>query len=65
MTDKYWQKNVESKCEIKMGPFYLTKTKMRRFPVFPDVAPFLNILFELRTVYYSRLPIFILIRFWL
>jgi hypothetical protein len=35
MTDKSWQKdilnlqfNVESKFEIKMGPFHLKKTKM-------------------------------------
>jgi hypothetical protein len=47
MTDKYSQKdvlntkvNVESKCEVKMGPFYLKKQRWHRFPVFPEVPPF-------------------------
>jgi hypothetical protein len=32
--------NVESKCEVKMGPFYLKKQRWHRFPVFPEVPPF-------------------------
>jgi hypothetical protein len=47
MTDKYRQKdvlnskvNVESKCEVKMGPFYLKKQRWHRFPVIPEVPPF-------------------------
>jgi hypothetical protein len=58
MTDRYLQKdvlnskfNVESKYEVKMGYF----RKCRHFE---------NSLFELGTVDYSRLPIFVLIRFW-
>jgi hypothetical protein len=47
MTDKYGQKdvlnskvNVESKCEVKMGPFYLKKQRVHQFPEFPEVPPF-------------------------
>jgi hypothetical protein len=32
--------NVESKCEVKMGPFYLKKQRWHRFPIFPEVPPF-------------------------
>jgi hypothetical protein len=46
MTDKSWQNevlnskfNVESKFEIKMGPFHLQKQIWPRFPEFLEVSP--------------------------
>jgi hypothetical protein len=66
MTDKCWLKgvlnsefNVESKFEIKMGPFRLKNKDGVDFRYFRH--HFKNILFELGAVYYSRLRIFILI----
>jgi hypothetical protein len=71
MTYKCWQKeilntkfNLESKFEIKMGPVYLKTQRWRRFPYFRQYRHFENILFELGSVDYSQLQIFILIRFW-
>jgi hypothetical protein len=65
-TDQCWQKdvlnskfNLEWKCEVKMGHFHLKKTS-----VFPEVSPFWKYFIWTGAVDYSRLPIFILIRFW-
>jgi hypothetical protein len=48
-----------------MGPFYLKKNKDGvDFRHFRECRHFENISFELGAVDYSRLPIFILLRFW-
>jgi hypothetical protein len=69
MTDKCWQKDVlhskfnqKSKFEIKMGPHNLKKNK--NDVDFRKSRHLENILFELGAVDYSRLIIFIVIRFW-
>jgi hypothetical protein len=56
--------NVESKFEIKMGPFHLKNKVSVVFRYFRKCGHFENILFQLGVVDYSRLLISILIRFW-
>jgi hypothetical protein len=71
MTDRCSQKdalnskfNLESKFENKMEPFHLKNKDGVDFRYFWNCRHFENILFELGPVDYSRLSIFILIRFW-
>jgi hypothetical protein len=68
MTDKYCQKdvlsskdNVESKCEVKMGPFYLKNKDGIDFRYFRKCRHFETISFQLGVVKYRQLPSFILI----
>jgi hypothetical protein len=60
----YSEFNVECKYEVKMGPFLKKNKDGVDFRYFWKRRHFENNLFELGAVNDTRLPIFILIRFW-